>query len=345
MPVNQNALLRYRILNDCFRRRNRRWYLEGLCQEVARRLVDHTGKNTISERTINGDIAAMRPGGKTDYNAPIICNRSEGKGFYYYSDPEYSIDNSPLTSEDADVVRQVLDVLAPFRGLPILADLEDVAHRLETRTGAAPTANQAPLLHFDTVPDYAGARWLGPLYEALRAREVVRFSYQPFGKEAQTPVVHPYLLKQYNHRWFLLGQCAEQQKLQTYALDRIQGERIERLPNAEFWPNTLLDPVTYFNAVIGASVPEGEPQDVRLRFSPTRAPYVLTKPLHSSQTEGATTPAGSEITLRVVLNRELESLLLSFGADVDVLAPPVLRERLSAVARGMATVYSGVAPA
>ncbi len=340
MPVNQNALLRYRILNDCFRRRNRRWYLEDLIGEVARRLVDHTGKNTISARTINGDIAAMKPGGKSDYDAPIVCDRSEGRGFYYYSDPEYSIDNSPLTSEDADVVRQVLAVLAPFRGLPLLADLEDVAHRLETRTGAASTAGQTPTLHFDTVPNYTGARWLGPLYEALRAREVIRFAYQPFEQEARATTVHPYLLKQYNHRWFLLGQCADQQRLQTYALDRIQGERIERLPNAEFWPNTLLDPATYFTAVIGASVPDGEPQEIRLRFSPTRAPYVLTKPLHPSQQAGATTEAGTEITLHVGLNRELTSLLLSFGADLEVLTPAELRDQLAQISRLMMSLYN-----
>ena len=190
------------------------------------------------------------------------------------------------------------------------------------------------------MPDYAGARWLGPFYEALRAREVVRFAYQPFGQEARATTVHPYLLKQYNHRWFLLGQCADQQRLQTYALDRIRGERIERLPNAEFWPNTLLDPATYFTAVIGASVPDGEPQEIRLRFAPTRAPYVLTKPLHPSQQAGATTEAGTEITLRVGLNRELESLLLFFGADVEVLAPAELRAEVSQKLREAAALYT-----
>ena len=339
MPVNSNALLRYRILNDCFRRRNRRWYIEDLCQEVARRMVDHTGKNEISASTINVDIRAMKPGGKSGYDAPIHCDRSEGKGFYYYTDPDYSIDNSPLTSEDADVVRQVLEVLAPFRGLPLLADLEDVAHRLETRTGAA-VSSATPLLHFDTVPDYAGARWLGPLYEAIRAHEVIRFTYQSFGKEAQTRVVHPYLLKQYNHRWFLLGQCAAVQLIQNFPLDRIQGERIERLPQQEFWPNEQLDPATYFNDVIGASIPEDGPQEIQLRFAPNRVPYVLTKPLHPSQREGATTPAGTEITLRVALNRELESLLLSFGADVEVLAPPALRESIRQVAGAVVARYA-----
>ena len=69
-------------------------------------------------------------------------------------------------------------------------------------------------------------------------------------------------------------------------------------------------------------------------------PYVLTKPLHPSQREGATTPAGTEITLRVALNRELESLLLSFGADVEVLAPPALRESIRQVAGAVVARYA-----
>ncbi len=340
MPVNQNALQRYRILNDCFRRRQRHWHLEDLCDEVTRRLVDHTGKNAISPSTINTDIRAMRPDGKSGYNAPIVCDRSEGRGFYYYSDPDFSIEQTPVTSDDVAVVRQVLAVLAPFRGLPLLDELTRVADQLSERTGAAPDSAPA-VLHFDTVPDYTGAAWLGPLYEAIRGQQVVRFRYKPFQKDESAETVHPYLLKQYNHRWFLLGRCASLNQLRNYALDRIQGERIETLLTLPFQTNDLLDPTSYFDNVIGASVPEGGAvADVQLRFSPSRAPYVLTKPLHPSQQEGATTEVGTEITLRVGLNRELTSLLLSFGEDVEVLTPESLRTEMGQKIGAAASRYA-----
>ena len=338
MPVSRAPARRITILDECFRT-NRRWRFDELLERVNERLADSAdAPEGIKDSSLRHDIKLMRAGEFGNAKAPIVCQ----EGYYFYSERDFSIFGSPFSADDAEVLRQALSLLVPFRHLPLVDQLTAMAETL-AKDSAADSGPGEVLIHFDTVPDYAGARWLAPLYEAIRAHEVIRFTYQPFGKEAQTAVVHPYLLKQYNHRWFLLGQCAEQprlQTLQTYALDRIQSERIERLPKAEYWPNQLLDPATYFNAVIGASVPEDGPQEIRLRFAPGRAPYVLTKPLHPSQREGATTPAGTEITIRVVLNRELESLLLSFGADVAVLAPPALRESIRQVAAAMVARYA-----
>ena len=80
-------------------------------------------------------------------------------------------------------------------------------------------------------------------------------------------------------------------------------------------------------------------QQVRLRFTAERAPYVVTKPLHPSQSEAIVTAAGTEVCLQVRLNRELTSLLLGFGADVEVLAPEALRENLRQVVQQMMRQY------
>ena len=53
-----------------------------------------------------------------------------------------------------------------------------------------------------------------------------------------------------------------------------------------------------------------------------------------------TTAASTEITIRVGLNRERESLLLSFGADVEVLAPAELRETFRQRAAALAAAYA-----
>jgi predicted DNA-binding transcriptional regulator YafY len=135
-------------------------------------------------------------------------------------------------------------------------------------------------------------------------------------------IVHPYLLKMYQQRWFLVGHIPTQAELRVFALDGIA----DSTPASLSYVPAAVDFETYFQHVIGPTVPPGEePTTVRLRFAHGRAPYVLTKPLHLSQRTVADTEAGVELTLRVVPNPELVTQLLSFGADVEILAPAKLR--------------------
>ncbi|MBQ2533343.1 MAG: WYL domain-containing protein, partial [Lachnospiraceae bacterium] len=67
-------------------------------------------------------------------------------------------------------------------------------------------------------------------------------------------------------------------------------------------------------------------QDIKLRFSQKRLQYVLTKPIHKSQK--CSDPDNGIISLQLIPNRELESLILSFGPDVEVLEPLSLRNQI-----------------
>ena len=178
------------------------------------------------------------------------------------------------------------------------------------------------------MPDYAGADKLRPLHEAIRFQRVLRLCYQPFGTtEAKTVTAHPYLLKEFNHRWFLLAYNQEQDCISNYALDRItQLAASDELYQAGHRPDSAI----YFQHVIGPSVAQyGVVEEEKVRFSKARAPYGATKPLHSSQRTTVLADGCMEVTLQLMLNRELVSLLLSFGSDAHVIAPPALREKMA----------------
>ena len=71
MPVNKNALLRYKIIDRSLRNRYRRWTIEDLVDEVSDALYDMEGiRKGISLRTVQNDIQIMRSD-KLGYNAPI----------------------------------------------------------------------------------------------------------------------------------------------------------------------------------------------------------------------------------------------------------------------------------
>ena len=71
MPVNRNALIRYKTIDNCLRHRNRRWTLEDLIEACSDALYEYEGIDKgISKRTVQMDIQMMRSD-KLGYNAPI----------------------------------------------------------------------------------------------------------------------------------------------------------------------------------------------------------------------------------------------------------------------------------
>ena len=92
MPVNKNALIRYKTIDKCLRNRYRRWTIEDLVDACSDALYDMEGIDKgVSLRTVQGDIQIMRSD-KLGYNAPIEVYENK---FYRYADPEYSI-NTPI---------------------------------------------------------------------------------------------------------------------------------------------------------------------------------------------------------------------------------------------------------
>ena len=152
--------------------------------------------------------------------------------------------------------------------------------------------------------------------------------------------IHPYHLKQYNDRWFLFG-FEESEKytgITNLALDRIIEitESIENIkPNETNWGD-------FFDEMIGVSRPNNEDAvEVKLRFSSKRIPYVITKPIHgASQKLDSTDSENRTIILNLFPNNEMYQTLLSFGSDVEVLAPEKVVEKFKEITSEMKNNYT-----
>ena len=161
MPVTKNASLRYRLIDECLQRRQVIWTSARLLAVVADKFFQNTGQK-LSKRQFNQDLADMKEGGSTGYHAPIAFMRDKG---YHYTEPGFSIHNSPLMSDDAAVLRQALAALRQFQDLGLSAELNDLVQRVEghLQTRPGPEAEQQ-IIWFEQVPDYAGTPFLAPLY-------------------------------------------------------------------------------------------------------------------------------------------------------------------------------------
>nr|MBX2840503.1 phytanoyl-CoA dioxygenase [Flammeovirgaceae bacterium] len=97
MPVNRNALIRFKTIDKCLQNHYRKWTLDDLIDACSEALYEYEGIDKgVSKRTVQADIQMMRSD-KLGYNAPIIV---EERKYYAYEDKEYSITNIPLTDQD-----------------------------------------------------------------------------------------------------------------------------------------------------------------------------------------------------------------------------------------------------
>ena len=108
MPANKNALIRYKTIDRCLRNKYRRWTLDDLVEACSDALYDMEGiTKGVSMRTVQSDIQMMRSD-KLGYNAPIEVYDNK---FYRYEDPDYSINDNPLTEEDCELVTTAVKMI------------------------------------------------------------------------------------------------------------------------------------------------------------------------------------------------------------------------------------------
>ncbi len=337
MPINRNALIRYRTIDRCLQNHYRKWTLEDLIDACSEALYEFEGMaKGISKRSVQLDIQAMRSD-KLGYNAPIVVT---DKKYYAYAEPGYSITQIPLSEQDLNTLEEVVKILEQFKGFSHFADIGGMLRKFEDKIHVE-RSHSAPAIHFEKNEDLRGLEYLDTLYKAVVQQEAVRIDYQSFkAASGQRFVFHPCLLKEFRNRWFVLGMRGDEQLLTTLALDRMQA--LVAAPDVPFRYLAGFDGETHFSDIIGVTKNTGDAvAEVMLQVNAVNAPYVETKPLHSSQEVVARQEDGSiVVSIHVRPNYELERDILGFGETMQVLAPASLRARLAKRAAAMAAMYA-----
>lgn len=325
MPANKKALIRIQTIDKCLQNSFKLWTLQDLIDACSDVLYDLEGKDvSISKRTIQMDIQLMRSD-KLGYNAPIEVY---DKKYYRYEDPDYSISKVPLTKNDLSVLSETVSMLNQFKGFSLFSDLQDVIKRLEEKVNTE-ILHQTPIIHFDRNEHLKGFHYLDILYQAIQKKMVLDISYKSFkAREVSKFHLSPYLLKEFNNRWFIVGLINNKvTKMLTLALDRI----IELDYNTKLEYKLIdFNADNYYKNTVGVTVLENHtPETIVFEINRENAPYVLTKPFHSSQEFIGLNDAGDSVfRMKVHHNFELERLLLGFGHSIKVLSPNSLKRKL-----------------
>ena len=195
-----------------------------------------------------------------------------------------------------------------------------------------------PFIHFEKTDEITGTQYLEPIIDAIQNKQVLKIYYHPFYEDKPYFIdVHPYLLKEYKFRWYLIGLNAFKEQVRTYALDRIRDVRTaEDVAYVEKQFNTA----AYFRNSVGIMAPEGEPPLIKVAIQRTQAQYILSQAWHETQNLIEENEDELTFSFRVHPTYEFKSLLLSLGKDAVVLEPEKFRAEIAEELQALISKYT-----
>jgi proteasome accessory factor B len=174
------------------------------------------------------------------------------------------------------------------------------------------------------------------LTRAWADRRLVRLRYRAPNRDLTERVIAPYFLEvsRSEPAAYVIAFDQLRQALRTFKIERI--EHADLLDEPYSIPDDF-DPYRYLAGAWG--VMDDAAVEVRLRFTAAAAPRVRESVWHHSQRLHELADNGCELSMAVGGIREIRSWVLSWGADVEVLAPAELRADVAEHGRRMAVLY------
>lgn len=345
-------MTRYALLDHLLQDRRHNWSIKDMTEYLNEHLSDY-GQESVTKRTVELDINYL------EWNSPfdieferlkVDAPTESGDGVYKkpclrYADPTFSIFHKALSDDERSLLASVLSTLGSFSGQPNFEWLEDLAERLNIKAQPEIISMSKNISDNSTL--------LAELYRAISSKAVITLFYHTFSDDSQRSVeLSPYLLKEYNNRWYLLASPFDSNRILSFALDRI--DRVEYTSGNKF-KEPIEDFTERFEDIVGITFYEDKPVERILFWVSDRSKnYVSTKPIHGSQRHLSATdqdnlhtqypqlPCGDFFTIDCIENYELIRELSSFGAELIVLSPEYISNKVYRVAKEMTDRYSSI---
>ena len=202
-------------------------------------------------------------------------------------------------------------ILEAFETLSVLTVNQDVSKYLDFETRRA-----------------GGLENFHGLLHAIKNHLQLNFSYQSYDQEkAFLRKTNPLLLKEFKGRWYIIARDLADNKIKTYALDRLSNPEITK---KRFTVAADFNPKSIFRDSFGIihSVAGSVPQRVVLSFDAWQGKYVKSQPLHASQVTLINNESEFRIELFVYVAFDLVKELLSYGEGVKVIEPATLAKEI-----------------
>ena len=352
MPANKNALTRIVLLDKLLADLYHSYSIQDMTDYLERELPRYGQEGGVSKRCVEKDIAYL------EYDFPMLIeferytidatnadDRVYKKRCIRYADPTFSIFKKKLTEDEKEVLESALTTLGSFDGLDNFKWLAELREQLKLETREPIISLSKNLVENSTL--------IASLFSAISNKQVVELTYRKFLDSTERKVLlSPYLLKEYNRRWYVVGGAYDTNRILNFALDRIV--EIEPKTGYVFKPCET-DLEERFDEIIGVTFNEDAPlTQIIFWVSDDVKGYIHTKPIHGSQihikgeradklhTSYPQLQSGDFFSIECRENFELIRELTAWGDDLVVHTPTALRNKIEERISRMASRYKTI---
>jgi predicted DNA-binding transcriptional regulator YafY len=261
----------------------------------------------ISMRTVQRDIEQIR------YEFGIeITYEHERNGYFIDTEKSFNIDGFLRFLEIANTAELFMESLKESK-------------------------DTLSFIQFESLGQLRGIENLKPLLFAIKNQRIIRFQHQNFHTgDVKTFTINPYLLKEYQNRWYLIGKIGYRDFFISFGIDRITGLKVME---TFFEQDAITNPAALFENIIGLSESESEPQEIILSFTPIQGKYIKSLPLHKSQQIILDDETELRIKLMLVPNFEFKQKILMLGEAVKVIKPSGLVKEIKQALKNALAQY------
>jgi len=283
-----------------------------------------------SRRTIFRDLKELQAIG--------VPYHYDAKTGGYTVDPEFFLPPIDLNLQEALSLlllahKASRQIQLPFRRSALLAALK-IENNLPAKI------RQYCNLALQSISTISGAqaptdildRTFAGLQKAIINKRKVNIRYHSLFEDKIIDVeLCPYHLLYNQRAWYVLGHSSLHKSVRTFKLNRIKELEIT---DKCFLGGEKFDLAEFFGRA-WSMIPEGQLYNVKLRFLPKVANNVTEVQWHSTQKVTHNSDGSATVEFRVDGLGEITWWILSYGDQVQVLAPKALRNKVVEVAKSM----------
>ena len=331
-------MTRYALIDSMLANRHKAVSIQDITDFVNEHLPEFGIDEGVSKRCIEKDIEYLEWSSpfsveleRYTIDATAVNDRVYKKRCLRYADPTFSIFKKKLTEDEKAVLESALTTLGSFDGLDNFEWLAELRKQLKVEERKPIISISKNLVENSTL--------IASLFSAISNEQVVELTYRKFLDSTERKVIiSPYLLKEYNRRWYIVGGAYDTNRVLNFALDRLV--EIEFKTGYTFKPCET-DLEERFEEIIGVTFNEEVPlTQILFWVSDAIKGYIHTKPIHGSQIHIKGDRAdklhilypqlqsGDFLTIECRENFELIRELTAWGDDLIVLTPVSLRDRI-----------------
>ncbi len=243
----------------------------------------------ISSRTIQRDIEQIR----YEFGIEILYNRFKN-GYY-------------INYEDS------INIESFFKFLEIVNTAELLTDSLIESKDAL------KYFLFENQGSLKGLEHLKEILQAVRERRIISFSYLSYiTDQIKKYSLKPYLIKEYQDRWYIIGILENSNEFRTFGIDRIEKLKLK---SKIFLPDKNINAAKLFEDIIGLNYSGGKIEKVVLSFTCLQGKYIKSLPIHKSQKILIDNSEEFRIELNIIPNYELIQKIMFYGDAVKILKP------------------------